>query len=92
MPEVTGEFRRLRFARVVRPDQRAHFGVEPHCVEGGQILKRPEQRTMQRRPEVDTLLGSIGERHQGGVRPDDTEPHYTVNRMRHHGDRLLRRV
>lgn len=43
--------------RIVRPDDSTNLRVEPDRMEGGQVLQRLKQRTMQHRPEVDALLG-----------------------------------
>jgi hypothetical protein len=68
---------------IVRPDESTNFWVEPDGIEGGKVLERPKQWTMQYRPKVDALLGAVGEPHDERVRAVDTKPRHAVNRMRH---------
>ncbi len=65
----------------VRPRQRSNLGVENDGIERGEVLKWPEHRAFQHWPEINTLLGTVRERHRERVGANDVETRDPMNGM-----------
>ena len=69
--------------RSVWPDKRSNFLIERHGIEDGWILQWSEQRAVENRPEIDSLLRAILEAHFQSVGSNEPKSNDAVNGMLH---------